>query len=91
VNPFSPLINQDPKIVEQMREIEAWCKYMPDWALWSFARLRPLVKQGKRLSKEDEEKLWKIHKSASYFKSKGEIPESKEYKPKPKPLKEFYV
>lgn len=91
MNPFSSMMNSDPKIVEQMREIEAWAKYLPDWALWSFARLRPLVKQGKQLSKEDEEKLWNIWKSANHHKSKGLIPESKEWKPKPKPYKDIYV
>lgn len=72
------MANQPQQRVRMMQELESWVKWMPDWALWSFAHLRPLIKQAKRLSEEDEKKLWNLYKATSFNKSKGIIPKSED-------------
>ena len=92
--PMDPAINQPAKRVQMLHDLELWAKYIPDWAWWSLAKLRPIVKRGGAMQPDEEETFFKVWKSTNYYKSKGIVPtsEDKPFKPKPKPpFKEFYV
>lgn len=79
---FHPSMNQPQSRVKMLREIESWATYLPDWAWRSFAWLRPIIRRGGTMKPEEEEKLFRIWKSADYWKNKKkQIPPPDEDRP----------
>lgn len=79
---FDPEMNQPQNRVKMLRELHTWAEYMPDWAWKAFAWIRPIIRRGGAMKKDEEERLWSIWKTTNYWKNvKKQVPPPDEDRP----------